>query len=108
MAPTNNVISSFLKSIKVQQPLSESENFITLTFSILVATLSLPLTLLFQSLAGHLESVIWEWNSVNPILNLLPFPILVILFIIIFLYLLNLFIVIKRLFESFWASVRGE
>jgi hypothetical protein len=108
MAPTNNVISSFIKSIKVQQPLLESENFITLTFSILVATFSLPLTLLFQSLAGHFESGIWEGNSVNPILNLIPFPIVVILFIIIFLYLLNLFIVIKTLFEDFWESVRGE
>lgn len=105
MTPTNEFMRLSIKRVQVQKPLLVSEKLISLIFGILVTVFSIALILGFQALAVHLSSGVWKWGFTNPISNLSSFVLNLTFCIVLVISCLKLYLVINKLFQSFWESL---
>lgn len=108
MLRIHDLASNFVQNKQSSRSPFKSETVITLIFSLLVMVFSIPLILLFPTIATYLSRLSFEWSHVSYALKIIPFILLSAVLGVIIFYLVRLVRVTIQLFQSFWASIEEE
>ncbi len=82
-----------------------SEKFITVTFGLLVTVFSVLPLVLIRAFFAWVGGKTWEWSNLTHGFQLMCYVLLSAIVGGVILYLMNLVVIVKKLFNAFWESL---